>query len=131
MGIVGFENFCTIREIINQAIHSAIFDISADGGYPVLLTRFLHNKLLYSGILTLRCYAHFFDPFIIAKVVSPYIVILFYYLLFSSRKNKYLMLFLLIFPILGITFPQFIIKTPIIKIYYLTLASLAFFYRFI
>ncbi len=133
MGIVGFEYFCSKQEIITQIYQALLADITSDGNLPIILVRFLHNKPLYSLILIFRCYLHFFDPFIISAISSPFLLPLIYYGYIRLIKNKIFLILVLLFPFIDILIINNVIsdKYLVPRIYFISIAilGLLFFFR--
>lgn len=123
MGIVNHELFCTTGGIINQIYQSLLADITADIGTPLIIIRFLHNKPLYLVILSLKCYLHFFDPYVLATIITPFILPFIYYGMYRLIKHKIALIFISSFPIITILFIRRYTETfyLVLKIYYLTI----------
>lgn len=126
MGIVGFEYFCSKQGIITQIYQALLADTTSDGNLPLLLVRFLHNKPLYSLILIFRCYLHFFDPFIISVVTSPFLLPLIYYGYIRLIKNRIFLILVLLFPFVDILIINNIISDKHLapRIYFISVAVL-------
>lgn len=133
MGTVAQGFFCSSSGIFQHVYESLIADITSDSGVSFFIVRALHNKPIYAFILTLRCYLHFFDPYVFATITSPFIVPLIYIGLFKLAKNKLILSTILLFPLFVILIlrnilPDFYI---ILKIYYSLIAIYGFFFLLI
>lgn len=88
----------------NQAIPPRIFfEQTIDGkDQPILLTRFLHNKLGVYGSEFGKCYFNFFDPDLIYKSSGLFGLFFWIYLMYRlARNNKWNYLsIVLVLPIL-------------------------------
>lgn len=124
MGTVAQGFFCSTNGIFQHVYESLIADITSDSGVSFFIVRMLHNKPVYTLILSLRCYLHFFDPYVFATITSPFIVPLIYLGLLKLLKNKLALFSILLFPVFTIFILRYILPDfyIILKIYYLLIA---------
>lgn len=104
-----------------QALSVRIFaEQTIDGqNQPILLTRFVHNKLgIYTSELS-RCYFNALDPNFIYQAVGIFGLFGFLYFIYTSfdRKKIYLITLFLVIPALPIFYPSTFTVNIVYKIF--------------
>lgn len=96
---------CNLTFIIRDVPHQIWEAQSADGGIPVLLSRFLHNKPTFFADNFLRCYLSYLSPEFINAAFTFLGLILFLIGLWYvvTKKKKLLLALILVAPL----FPLF------------------------
>lgn len=99
---MGELGFCHLNDVFGAAATQLAGDIPADTGWPIILIRILHNKLIAGFILSLRCYFGYFDTQQVFGFISPFLLPFIVYSFWGVLWRKRIIILTLIFPVVFI-----------------------------
>jgi hypothetical protein len=111
---MGELGFCKYQDIIQEIYRRLAMDLTVDGNTPLILTRFLHNKPIFTINQSLNCYLGYLDLNMWADYISPILYPFILSALFLKEKRKIIWILFLSFPFYFIFFNHITIGDKIL-----------------